>query len=204
MILRTSVITANAMLVVASLLLLFPASVFAVEALASHCVSSMDRAERSMIVWAVAATLATPAVVRGLARANGVRVAASLALQLAVVAAAAIALPNLDFGSLDRSRQKRTVADMRTIAREIHALRGGSGRYPDVQSVAQLRRLTTRNLPVTDAWGTPFLLQSGPNGYTLMSYGLCGQRDARRTFTPYDDIVVANGEFVQTPWISCP
>lgn len=189
----------NALLVALSFVVVFPASVFIANAFASNCASSFDRAERAMLLWAgVIAVAALIATAGGTWR----QVAGSAALQVGIVAAASITLANLDFGSLDRSRQKRTIADMRTIVHEIDAVRARQGTYPVIGSVRELQRLTRRKLPHNDAWENAFLLRSTGGGYTLTSFGLCGEEDLlvqTDRSSPHADLVVVNGRFVRAP-----
>lgn len=86
--------------------------------------------------------------------------------------------------------------------RELDELRIRTGNYPAASSVAELQRLTRRNLPPTDAWGGSWTLRSSPRGYTPASHGLCGEKDPEPPApkaTPYTDILVSNGSFVQAP-----
>jgi type II secretory pathway pseudopilin PulG len=186
---------ANAVIAAVSVLALLPASTIAAYRFAHACASSMETAGRSMILWAVGVALLTAVVM--MRRGPGT-FALSLLVQLAIVGAAAIALPNLDFGDADRSRQKRTIAAMRSIATAIDEVRLRTGTYPVVTGVAELQRLTTRKLPLTDGWSNAFALQAGRRGYTLSSPGLCGEESGE----PNDvrnDIVVRNGTFVRKP-----
>lgn len=117
---------------------------------------------------------------------------------------AAIAIPNV-LTAMERSRQKRTMADMRTIASEIesHATRQGS--YPE--------NLTSLNVPTKDGWGFPMRYEciAGPDkpcaGYGITSagkdrefeYESLGDYEPDST-TRFDcDIVFANGSFLQYP-----
>ncbi len=94
-----------------------------------------------------------------------------------------IAVPNLD-AAADRSKLKRTTADMRAIATAWEARAQKRGHY-SVEDV--------RDLPRTDGWGTPFEIHASGNDYSIRSYGSDRHRDGG------DDIVYANGAFVAYP-----
>src|SRR5258708_8123028 len=69
---------------------------------------------------------------------------------------AAIAIPNL-LTAMQRSKQKRTMADIRTIATCVEAYATDKNAYPSVNSVEELRPLLVptyvKSLPVVDGWG---------------------------------------------------
>lgn len=182
----------NAVLLAVSVAILFPAAILVAEHLSDGCTSSFERGERAMALWAVVVAITTLLAVRANARTKIL----SVLFQLAIVAAAAITLPNLDFGSLDRTRQKRTLANMRSIMIELDAIRARTGTYPSAASVIELQRVARTRLSAVDGWGNPLMLQSTPRGYTLTSYGLCGARDTtvRDERDVRADIVVVNGE----------
>jgi type II secretion system protein G len=120
--------------------------------------------------------------------------------------------------SIDRARQRRTVADMRTIAAawearasemQSYSVAGfqfprNSVTYDDLH--AALSPTYSRQLPKTDAWGRPFefALGSGPKEYAIRSAG----RDGTMESTEYTagevehfdcDIIYANGAFITFP-----
>jgi general secretion pathway protein G len=132
---------------------------------------------------------------------------------------AAIAIPNL-LTAQERSKQKRTMADLRTIATSIEARATDKNEYPDVQNFTDLRPLLepeyVHMLPLVDAWGHPFRYactsyQDGHcNGYALASSGKDGlfenddlKAAAQSPPAPtknFDcDIIYANGKFVEYP-----
>ena len=122
---------------------------------------------------------------------------------------AAIAIPNL-LNAINRGRQKRTMADMRSIATAIETYSVDYGFYP--KGIAQISDFTTyltptyiRTIPQRDAWKTTFKAQTSANGqtYSLVSYGKDGSDDGISiglTTTDFNaDIGFSNGSFVQWP-----
>lgn len=126
---------------------------------------------------------------------------------------AAIAIPNL-LTAMQRSRQKRTMADMRTISTALEAY--GTDHYdlkeyPPGTTVKELRShlqpVFVKNLPTIDGWTTEMRYMRLPErGYVIVSAGADKTFDAepdQYTKGPtqnFDcDIVFANGEFVQYP-----
>jgi type II secretion system protein G len=133
---------------------------------------------------------------------------------------AAIAIPNL-LTALQRARQKRSMADMRTIATSWEAratdtnsylAAGAALTWPDPSSDADdimglLVPTYTRRMPLYDGWGTKIQVGSTNRSYAIQSYGA----DQEETFTDtstdspvitshFDcDIVFANGNFMVYP-----
>ena len=132
---------------------------------------------------------------------------------------AAIAIPNL-IGAVQRGRQKRTMADMRSVATAIEAYNVDNNTYPPAAcppdafttygtalgatSLSALVPNYISRLPVNDGWGNAYLYNIAPGGtqYNLVSLGrdatpsavVCG------TTTDFnDDIIYANGAFIQWP-----
>lgn len=132
---------------------------------------------------------------------------------------AAIAIPNL-LTATQRSKQKRTMADMRSLATAIEAYAVDSNIYPSAETVAELEPILTptyiRVLPQADGWGEPLRYEcwalSGGSSDPCDNFSLSsGGRD--RTFESANyasalsgatnnfdcDIVYANGFFVRYP-----
>jgi hypothetical protein len=135
-----------------------------------------------------------------------------------VTLAASIIVPNYRFVA-NRSSQKRTMADMRTIAAAWEA------RASDVDSYAVVepkRPVTTielaralepkyiRKLPRVDGWGTEFQLTAGDYDaeghaatYTIRSLGSDRRSDradaSGATSNFASDIIYSNGSFTQYP-----
>lgn len=126
---------------------------------------------------------------------------------------AAIAIPNL-LNAINRGRQKRTMADIRSIATAIEAYTVDNNFYPRVntgrvrvQLEHYLEPTYIRRIPATDGWGTTIFwigATTDGNSYTLWSSG----RDRNTDFGTWfggprtdfnDDIVYSDGSFVQWP-----
>ncbi len=135
---------------------------------------------------------------------------------------AAIAIPNL-LTAMQRAKQKRTMADIRTIATAWEARATDVNRYNasgmtlpavDVSAGELVTYLTptyVKNLPAKDGWGTPYAFKAdvamaastAAQVYAIISYGKDSK--AQGTYpggatTAFDcDIVYSNGSFVQYP-----
>lgn len=114
---------------------------------------------------------------------------------------AAIAIPNF-ITAMERSKQKRTMADIKTIAEQLHSRAGASGTFPEKLDGTP-----------TDGWNNPLryeCLADGDRpcaGYAITSAGRAGQFEYESA-SEYSqggtqrfncDIVYANGVFVQYP-----
>ena len=139
---------------------------------------------------------------------------------------AAIAIPNL-LTAMQRSKQKRTMADMRTIATAWEARATDVNRYNAAGFTMPTNNVTIDNLstylaptyvktfPQKDGWGTnwqfatdqPWGQSSTPaQVYAIVSYGKNAASDsivnggAGGATTNFDcDIIYSNGTFVQYP-----
>ena len=126
---------------------------------------------------------------------------------------AAIAIPNL-LNAINRGRQKRTMADMRTIATGIEQYEVDNNFYPKVGSgittVATFLEPTyVKKIPRVDGWNQTFVFRgdaTNGNDYTIMSYGknhVAGPNttyaEGTKTTNFNDDIVYMDGHFVQWP-----
>ena len=137
---------------------------------------------------------------------------------------AAIAIPNL-LTAMQRSKQKRTMADMRSIAtaweaRATDVNKYNAAGYTDMADVSggftKMESMLTptyiRQLPKNDGWGTPWEFGSTSSGtasatnhqqYQIISYGRDGAKQASTVgpiTTNFDcDIVYENGTFVIWP-----
>ena len=122
---------------------------------------------------------------------------------------AAIAIPNL-LNAIHRGRQKRTMADMRTVATAIGTYATDMNFYPrNITTMAALEThlepVYIRNTPVKDGWGTAVQAFTDADGdhYTLQSYA----KDKTSTgcllnveTNQFDcDICHSDGVFVQWP-----
>lgn len=112
---------------------------------------------------------------------------------------AAIAIPNF-LTAVQRSKQKRTMADMRTVATQLEQSARESRRYPN--SLPQ---------PLEDGWGNDVRYVCWPElectSYALVSAAKDGQfesidvqKHTRSVTKGFDaDIIYRDGEFVQVP-----
>ena len=121
---------------------------------------------------------------------------------------AAVAIPGLT-SALQRARQKRTMADLRTVATAVSAYGIDYGFMPKLGDAAvealgpYLVPTYVRHMPALDGWHRSMRYQAEGFSYTLMSYGADGLAQPARPIGPTtsfsDDIVLANGIFVQWP-----
>jgi len=128
---------------------------------------------------------------------------------------AAIAIPNL-LTAMQRSRQKRTMADLRSLATAVEAYKVDHNALPAGQDVAALQPQLTptyiKSIPVKDGWDHPLRYDCMPAGqcqsYAIGSGGKDGvfEHDDLSHYkgsgaaTNFDcDIVYSDGEFVRYP-----
>jgi general secretion pathway protein G len=122
---------------------------------------------------------------------------------------AAIAIPNL-LNAIHRGRQKRSMADMRTVATAIGTYATDMNYYPrnaaDMGAIQQhIEPVYIRNTPTLDGWNTAYLAQTDADGdhYTIQSNG----KDKTSQGCTLDnqtglfecDICHSDGMFVQWP-----
>ena len=119
---------------------------------------------------------------------------------------AAIAIPNL-LTAMQRSKQKRTMADMRSMATAVEAYAADNNRYPE--SIDQASPKYIKVVPKLDGWGHAWEYQAltddkGNPSYVIASGAKDGrmERDIKealaqeRATTNFDcDIVYSNGQF---------
>ncbi len=125
---------------------------------------------------------------------------------------AAIAIPNL-LNAIDRGKQKRTMADLRSIGTAVESYAVDVNFYPqsaagDVTTLAGiLQPIYIRTLPSADGWNHAFAWAPDATtvgvGYTLTSLGkdgAAGPVSASPRTTDFDaDIIFINGQFAQWP-----
>ena len=108
------------------------------------------------------------------------------------------------------AQAKRTMADMVSLAMASEAYAIDANRYPDGFGVDDLRAAIVpkyiKNVPVNDAWGTPFAyrVDSAHQTYRFISAGPDrkfdkSSLDINRKPVKSDDILYENGEFLQAP-----
>jgi type II secretion system protein G len=123
---------------------------------------------------------------------------------------AAIAIPNL-LNAIDRGKQKRTMADMRSIGTSIESYAVDNNFYPKGMANAPaatiggyVSPIYMKTVPTTDGWQNAWDCDSTANGaqYTITSVA----KDAAAgtvtggTTANFDcDIIFANGQFYQWP-----
>lgn len=129
---------------------------------------------------------------------------------------AAIAIPNL-LNAIHRSRQKRTMADMRTIAIAWEARATDANSYnaaglswpttdQDASSIEPwLSPTYIRRTPVYDGWGAQFRVGYSVDSYSIESYGSDGLNESESqggvitTSSFANDIILSGGTFVKYP-----
>ena len=119
---------------------------------------------------------------------------------------AAIAIPNL-LNAIDRGKQKRTMADLRSIGTAIESYSIDNNFYPVAADIAALSTsvepLYIRNTPAVDGWSKAIGVASIITEYTVCSGGKDGGActgdggGAMQSFN--DSITFTNGQFVQWP-----
>lgn len=127
---------------------------------------------------------------------------------------ASIAIVNY-FGAITRARQKRTMAEIRTIAMawdtrasETRTYTAAGFSFPSPMVYGDVREVLVptylQNVPQVDAWGNP--LEFGANGdlYAIRSAGRDGLYEGTTYVpgivdNPDGDIVFSNGNFVRVP-----
>ena len=119
---------------------------------------------------------------------------------------AAIAIPNL-LNAIDRGKQKRTMADMRSLGTAVESYAVDNNVYPAVSTAANLKTVVEagayiKNMPVADGWNNTFVVDSITTQYTLYSTGKDGSGTtctAGTTTTFNDQICFINGQFLRYP-----
>jgi type II secretion system protein G len=122
---------------------------------------------------------------------------------------AAIAIPNL-LNAIDRGKQKRTMADMRSIGTSVEAYAVDNNIYPTAADInaleTQLEPVYIKNLPEEDGWSNAMVYEPGVTsgaGYTVESPGKDGNAEGSpvgdKTQDFDCDIIFVDGQFVQWP-----
>ena len=109
---------------------------------------------------------------------------------------AAVAVANL-VSAVQRGRQSRTMADIRSFATAVQAYQS------DYLLRTYLEPTYLKTLPVNDGWNQPLNYISDGLSYSVISYGADLKADssyaAGRTSHFWQDIVFRNGQFYQWP-----
>lgn len=127
---------------------------------------------------------------------------------------AAIAIPNL-LNAINRGRQKRSMADMRTIGTSVEAYAVDMAFYPTQTEGAiaaafqkHLEPTYVKTVPRQDGWRTTFYAKSESRFYTILSATRDKATEAALDSTTFNgrvtsvmdcDIVYSNGSFVSYP-----
>jgi general secretion pathway protein G len=124
---------------------------------------------------------------------------------------AAIAIPNL-LNAIDRGKQKRTMADMRSIGTAIESYAVDNNFYPKGMANdnaagvgAHVSPIYIKTVPSTDGWSNVWDVDSDTNGseYTITSIAKDAAAEgspAGGTTTDFDcDIIFVGGQFFQWP-----
>ena len=120
---------------------------------------------------------------------------------------AAIAIPNL-LNAIDRGKQKRTMADLRSLGTAVESYSIDNNQYPvaaDAASMALLvQPIYIRTAPQSDGWNRTIVVTAVTTEYTVCSNGKDGagacEGDALgQTQNFNDSITFANGQFVTWP-----
>ena len=131
---------------------------------------------------------------------------------------AAIAIPNL-LTAMQRAKQKRSMADMRTIATAWEARATDVNKYnaaggfvpstvvPNATMNTMLSPTYIKSMPANDGWGNAWVFDTDTTGqtYAITSKGRDGllagtAPSAVTTTTSFDcDIIYSQGQFLQYP-----
>ena len=119
---------------------------------------------------------------------------------------AAIAIPNL-LNAIDRGKQKRTMADMRSLGTAVESYAVDNNVYPVVTTAAALKAVVEagaymKNMPTVDGWSGTFQVASASSEYTIYSFGKDGSGStctAGTTTTFADEICFIGGQFLRYP-----
>lgn len=123
---------------------------------------------------------------------------------------AAIAIPNL-LNAINRGRQKRTMADMRTVGTSVEEYAVDYSFYPKIGTsftnlASYLEPTYVKHVPRNDGWNNPYHVTidtTSGAGYTIISYARDNQAGTitfgHQTTAFDDDIAFSNGSFTQWP-----
>jgi len=120
---------------------------------------------------------------------------------------AVLAYPNL-IAAIQRSRQSRSVADIRMISQGVEAYQTDHSAYPVVDNgtasdLTEHLKIYIRSFNNLDGWGEPVFYESDGTTYTVISFG--GNKASNIPYVggptnTFDaDIVFTDGNFLQWP-----
>ncbi len=119
---------------------------------------------------------------------------------------AAIAIPNL-LNAIDRGKQKRTMADLRSVGTAVESYSIDNNVYPVAAAMSTLEGFVEpvyiRTAPLTDGWTRTFQVAATIGEYTVCSGGkdggTCPADGAGATQSFNSSITFTSGQFVQWP-----
>ena len=118
---------------------------------------------------------------------------------------AAIAIPNL-LNAIDRGKQKRTMADMRSIGTAVESYAVDNNVYPVASDAATLvgfvQPIYIKTMPTADGWNGTYQVAAIATQYTIHSFGKDGSGTtctAGTTTLFNDEICFVNGQFLRYP-----
>jgi general secretion pathway protein G len=118
---------------------------------------------------------------------------------------AAIAIPNL-LNAIDRGKQKRTMADMRSIGTAVESYAVDNNVYPVAATAPILSNLVApiyiKTMPQADGWNHTYVVDCVQAEYTILSQGKDGTGNTctpGTTATFNDEICFINGQFARYP-----
>ena len=120
----------------------------------------------------------------------------------------AIAVPNL-LNAIQRSRQTRTISDMRSITNGLGIYQQDYAKFPVLATLGPITAVSDTlvpfigQVPLDDGWNYVLQYKSDGDEYTLASFGANMLVDSpwESTITSYftDDIVILDGSYLQIP-----
>jgi type II secretion system protein G len=119
---------------------------------------------------------------------------------------AVIAIPQM-MNAIDRSKQKKTMADMRAVSQAIGMYQIDNGVFPAGDLSGMITALEPdymQNVPQSDGWDNPYLYTGQIDGYSFSSGGKDGGpvHSADNNFDKRDfnhPITIVNGVFSSAP-----
>jgi type II secretion system protein G len=119
---------------------------------------------------------------------------------------AAISIPNL-LAAIDKGKQKRTMADMRSIGTAVEAYAVDNGGYPIAADAPTLALVISGSfvkvIPELDGWSHLYVVDSQRTTYTIVSSGKDGASSGcvigAHTTQFTQDICFSHGQFIQYP-----